>query len=140
MAPTTPDRFSQESLRYICFTNSPASPSVILLYTVCFPNSCLGLNRSSVCVLPRTSLRWKNLLFLSSVAEPHHFYAIFKGLSLLTVLKDPTNFVTNNYGAGRLFSVTKFFVIDSWRLAALVISNEIYISFGSVLIPSYTVF
>jgi hypothetical protein len=57
------------------------------------------------------------------------FFVFFEGVSKFTyfdvVPKDSENFVTNNYGAGRLFSVTKVFVIDSWRSAAVVISNEI---------------
>jgi hypothetical protein len=43
-----------------------------------------------------------------------------------TVSKDSENFVTNNYGIGRLFSVTKLYVIDSGRPAAIVISIEIH--------------
>jgi hypothetical protein len=42
---------------------------------------------------------------------------------------DSENFVTNDYGAGRLFSVTKVFVIDSRRPAATVISKKILRSF-----------
>jgi hypothetical protein len=55
---------------------------------------------------------------------------------LYTVPEDSENFVTNNYGAGRLFSVTKVFVIDSWRPAVIVISHEIYKPFGTVYLGS----
>jgi hypothetical protein len=50
----------------------------------------------------------------------------FPTLSHHTVPKDSENFVTNNYGAGLMFLVTKVFVIDSCRPVAIVISNEIY--------------
>jgi hypothetical protein len=52
--------------------------------------------------------------------------------ALHTAPKDSENCVINNYGAGRLFSVTNIFIMDCWRSAAKVISNEIYKSFGTV--------
>jgi hypothetical protein len=42
-----------------------------------------------------------------------------------TAPKDSANFVTNNYGAGRLFSLKVVSIIDSWRPAFIVIRNEI---------------
>jgi hypothetical protein len=49
-----------------------------------------------------------------------------------TVPKDSENFVTYSYTAGRLFSVTKVFAIDSLRPTAKAIRKEIYRSFGTV--------
>jgi hypothetical protein len=43
---------------------------------------------------------------------------------LYTVPKVSENFVTNNKGDGRLFSVAKVFFIDSWRPAATVITQS----------------
>jgi hypothetical protein len=42
------------------------------------------------------------------------------------------NLGTKNYSAERMFSVMKLFVIDSLLPAAIVISDEIYLSFGRV--------
>jgi hypothetical protein len=38
--------------------------------------------------------------------------------SIYTVPKDSENFYASSYGAGRLFSAAKVFVIDSWRPSA----------------------
>jgi hypothetical protein len=43
-----------------------------------------------------------------------------------TVPKDSENWATYNNGAGHLFPVTKVFVTDSRRPAAVVINDEIY--------------
>jgi hypothetical protein len=49
-----------------------------------------------------------------------------------TVPKDYENFLFNNYGAWALVFSNKVFVIESWRPATIVISNEIYYAFGTV--------
>jgi hypothetical protein len=49
-----------------------------------------------------------------------------------TAPKESENFVNDNNDAWRLFSVSKVFVIDRGRPAAIAISNEIQKSFGTV--------
>jgi hypothetical protein len=67
-------------------------------------------------------MRWGNVKFKLRFVEFIH-------VAKYTVPKDSENFVTSNNGAGPLLSVMKVFVIDSWRPAVVVISNEILICF-----------
>jgi hypothetical protein len=55
-----------------------------------------------------------------------HYSVVASRYKWRNVPKDSKSFVSDNYGANHLFSVTEVFVIDSWLPAAIEFSYEIF--------------